>query len=145
MRITMHALKKVFLILLVGGNCVSCATVINGTTQKIPLTSEPMGASVVVDGQRVGYTPTQVQLKRKNSHLITFEKEGYESETVKLEPVLSAVVAGNIVAGGFIGWGVDAITGSQYRLIPETVNVIMRPCDYYYYQQPSFNPPYYGQ
>ncbi|MBA2369413.1 MAG: PEGA domain-containing protein [Candidatus Protochlamydia sp.] len=142
---TLLALQKISLFLLVSLNCVSCATVINGTTQKIPLTSEPMGASVMIDGQPVGYTPTQVEVKRKYSHLITFEKDGYESENVKLEPVLSGAVAGNILAGGFIGWGVDAINGSQYRLIPDAVNVRLKPCNFYNHCQPSFNPPYYYQ
>lgn len=141
----LRSLQKVFLFLLISVNCVSCATIINGTTQKIPLTSEPLGASVSVDGQPIGCTPMQVEMKRKTSHLITFEKEGYETENVRVEPVLSGAVAGNIIAGGFIGWGVDAYNGSQYRLIPDTVSVTMRPCQYRNYCQPPFNPPYYNQ
>lgn len=34
---------------------------------------------------------------------------------------------GNIAAGGLIGWGVDAATGAQYKLVPETVNVELQP------------------
>lgn len=120
-------IQKMILILLMGLNCVSCATVINGTTQRVPVSSDPVGAYVFVDGNPVGCTPTQIELKRKYDHLITLSKEGYEDETIRVEPVLSAAVAGNIIAGGFIGWGVDAINGAQYRLIPETVHVKMRP------------------
>jgi hypothetical protein len=103
-----------------------CATIINGTTQDIPITSSPEGASVQVDEFR-GTTPTTVELSRKRSHLVQLSKPGYLSETVKLERVVSGAVAGNIIAGGLIGWGVDAASGGQYRLVPDSVHVTMRP------------------
>ena len=34
-------------------------------------------------------------------------------------------VAGNIIAGGLVGWGVDAVTGAQYNLKPESINVTL--------------------
>ena len=37
----------------------------------------------------------------------------------------SGAVAGNLIAGGLIGWGVDAISGAQYKLVPETVNLTL--------------------
>ena len=45
-------------------------------------------------------------------------------------PVLKSVggaVWGNILAGGIIGWGVDAASGAQYNLKPETIFVRLRP------------------
>lgn len=119
--------KKLLSFSLLGVSCVSCATIVNGTTQKVSISSDPLGASIFVDGAPAGCTPNCIELKRKREHLISLSKEGFEDENVKLEPVLSGAVAGNIIAGGFIGWGVDAVSGSQYRLIPETVNVRMRP------------------
>jgi hypothetical protein len=102
------------------------ATIINGTTQEIPITSSPEGASVQVDQWR-GTTPTTAELSRKRSHLVQLSKPGYLSETVRLERVVSGAVAGNIIAGGLIGWGVDAASGGQYRLVPDTVHVTLRP------------------
>jgi hypothetical protein len=88
--------------------------------------SSPEGASVQV-GEFRGTTPTTVELSRKRSHLVQLSKPGYLAETVKLERVVSGAVAGNIIAGGLIGWGVDAASGGQYRLVPDSVHVTLRP------------------
>ncbi len=106
-----------------------------------------MGASIYVDGVPAGSTPTTLEVKRKRAHLLTLTKAGYEDETVRLEPVLSGAVAGNIIAGGFIGWGIDACNGSQYRLIPEAIQVRMRPSIYSadYPNNTSFQAPYMYQ
>lgn len=66
-------------------------------------------------------------LTRKKDNTLTIEKEGYETNTVTIRSVLSGAVAGNIIAGGLIGWGVDAASGGQKRLVPETVDVTLRP------------------
>lgn len=100
-----------------------CASIIKGTTQQIPIASEPSGARVTVDGNPAGTTPTTVTLSRKQNHMVTLEKEGFETENVAITKSIGGAVAGNIIAGGLIGWGVDAMTGAQYNLHPETLNV----------------------
>ena len=116
----------------------SCATIINGTTQRIPVDSNPQGATVCVNGNVEGCTPTTIEVKRKRDHLLTLSKEGYQTESFQLQHVLSGAVAGNLVAGGFIGWGVDACSGGQYRIVPETVYVDMKPCYPPYCPQNSY-------
>ncbi len=59
--------------------------------------------------------------------MVNIEKPGYEDVKIEIHSVLSGVVAGNIIAGGLIGWGVDAATGGQYRLVPEKIDVILKP------------------
>ena len=66
-------------------------------------------------------------MERKRDHSLVFELEGYQTEQVTITHVISGAVAGNILLGGLIGWGVDAMSGAQYRLVPETVNVELRP------------------
>jgi len=103
-----------------------CATIVHGTTQNIPCTTTPAGATVrTTDGFKCT-TPCNVTLKRKQDHTLTFEKEGCEPTTVAVRSVLSGAVAGNILAGGLIGWGVDAASGGQYRLVPETLDVTLK-------------------
>lgn len=103
-----------------------CATIVHGTTQDIPCTTTPAGATVrTTDGFKCT-TPCNVTLKRKEDHTLTFEKEGCEATTVGVHSVLSGAVAGNILAGGLIGWGVDAASGAQYRLVPETLDVTLK-------------------
>jgi hypothetical protein len=55
----------------------SCATIFRGTSQKIPVTSNPAGARIIVDGKDMGLTPLSVKLAKKRDHLIRLEKEGY--------------------------------------------------------------------
>lgn len=104
-----------------------CATIVKGTTQTIPIASEPSGARVSVDGAPAGTTPTKVTLDRKRSHMVTLELEDHETENIPVTNSIGGAVAGNIIAGGLIGWGVDAATGAQYNLHPETINARLRP------------------
>jgi len=104
-----------------------CATVVNGTTQKIPVASDPPAADVIVDGALVGQTPTSVVLKRNTDHLVTVQKAGYEPRTTPVVKDVGGAVWGNVLAGGVIGWGVDAASGAQYKLVPSTVSVALVP------------------
>jgi hypothetical protein len=59
--------------------------------------------------------------------MVTIEKDGFQSESVAVTKSMSAAVAGNIIAGGLVGWGVDAVSGAQYNLNPSTINVRLQP------------------
>ena len=104
-----------------------CASIVKGTTQAIPVSSDPTGADVKLDGNRVGQTPMSVEVKRKHDHLMTIEKAGYQPESVAITRNVGGAVFGNILAGGLIGWGVDAISGAQYNLTPATINITLKP------------------
>lgn len=102
-----------------------CASILKGTTQKIPISSDPAGADVLVDGSLVGQTPTNVEMKRKHDHLVTIQKTGYRPKSVAVVKDVGGAVWGNIIAGGLIGWGVDASTGAQYNLTPKTISIAL--------------------
>src|SRR5271170_290576 len=105
-----------------------CATIINGTTQPIAITSTPSGAKVIIDGGDSTYTtPASVDLARGQDHILSFSKPGYQEQTFTIRHSMSGVVAGNILAGGLIGWGVDAADGAQDKLTPETVQITLDP------------------
>ncbi|MSU72587.1 MAG: PEGA domain-containing protein [Opitutus sp.] len=104
-----------------------CATIVKGTTQEIPVSSDPTGARVNVDGSPSGTTPATLTLSRKTNHMVTFEKEGFSPESVAVTKSMGGAVAGNIIAGGLIGWGVDAMSGAQYNLSPKTISVRLQP------------------
>lgn len=114
---------KVCALALILLSATGCATVVKGSTQKVPISSEPSSADVLVDGNLMGQTPTTLVLKRKNDHLITVQRQGYQSRSVAVVKNVGGAVWGNILAGGLIGWGVDAVSGAQYNLVPETINV----------------------
>jgi hypothetical protein len=104
-----------------------CSSIINGRRQTVAVTSNPPGATVS-DGKQSWTTPATIQLERNRDHLLTFSKDGFETQTVVLNHAFSGVVATNIFLGPFwlLGWGTDAISGAQYRLVPETVNIQLR-------------------
>ena len=103
-----------------------CASITCGPNQRVPVSTNPPGATVMVDGEGSHKTPTTIKLRRKTDHNLIFVKEGYETEHVLLMHVISGAVAGNILLGGLIGWGVDAMTGAQFKLVPESVHVEMQ-------------------
>ena len=125
-------MKYLSLIMLVCLLCVcsffsGCASIIHGSTQKISVSSNPAGAKIQADGNSVGNAPVSVELKRKTDHILVFTKDGYKQEQVTIMHVVSGAVYGNIAAGGLIGWGVDAATGAQFKLVPETISMDLTP------------------
>ena len=101
----------------------SCASFVKGSTESVTVASNPSNANVKVDGMTRGKTPLNVELQRKRDHLVTVEKEGYETVSVPIFKSIGGAVWGNILYGGFIGWGVDASTGAQYNLSPTNISV----------------------
>lgn len=104
---------------------LSCATIFKGSTDDVSFSSEPSGAKVYVNGNLLGTTPVQLELKSKSSYTIEFKKEGYETKTVLLN---NSVGAGWIILdilGGLIPVIIDAATGNWYELDQEHVNAVL--------------------
>jgi hypothetical protein len=116
-----HTMFFPFFIILSG-----CATIVHGRTQQVLVSTNPPEA-FVSDGTNTLQTPATLELKRDKDYLLTISKPGYATETVQITHVLNAMVAGNILVGGLIGWGVDAVSGAHWRLVPETVSVTLNP------------------
>lgn len=98
---------QIILVLLVSSVFLfqSCATIIRGTSQNIPVTSYPEGAKIIVDGKEMGYAPIELKLKRKKSHLIRIEKQGYNPFEIRVTRKSSSLLSlwGNNFLGGTIG------------------------------------------
>lgn len=99
----------------------SCATIVNGTTQRICFTSCPPHATIWVDHCQMGQTPIAVDLTRGNNHIVHIELDGYQPYDIHIQKRMSKWVFGNIVFGGVIGLVVDLATGGVYKLTPEQV------------------------
>jgi hypothetical protein len=63
-------IRTVALILAVAASA-GCATILKGSNQSIPASSDPASADVLVDRTLVGQTPMSIQMKRKTDHLVT--------------------------------------------------------------------------
>ena len=82
----------------------NCATIIRGTSQRIPITSNPTGAKIIVDGEEMGYTPLNLKLKRKENHIIRIEKQGYNPLDIRIARKTSGSLAISILGNTFLGF-----------------------------------------
>lgn len=89
----------------------SCATILQGSPDRIPVNSMPSGASVYLNGVPVGTTPLMLSINHSDDANIMIKKEGYE-------PVM--IEKGKVVQGWFIvdiiwwpGAVIDLITHNQ--------------------------------
>ena len=99
----------------------SCATIVEGTTQTIAVNTPGVtGATCVLTSGKIGsisvVTPGTVTLK-KSSEAITVQctKECYSDGVGVLGTQIATAAAGNIIAGGVNGVGIDAATGAAHK------------------------------
>lgn len=103
-----------------------CATIIHGGNQTVKINSQPSGASVKIDGNVSGVTPTKAELSRKTSHRVEITLAGHKAYEITLEPHFNGATLGNILLGGIIGFAVDGSTGAGNTLKPDEVNAVLQ-------------------
>lgn len=106
----------------------------SGTTENISISSTPPGAEATVSGldiPTVCLTPCVVTVKRSADISVAFAKPGYEPQIIPLTKEVpgsgAAGFAGNILLGGVVGMGVDAVTGAALDHKPSPVIVTLQP------------------
>jgi hypothetical protein len=76
-----------------------CATIVNGRTQAVTVSSEPPGANVFLGSRLLGVTPARLELKRRDEHIVLrFEKDGFAAQDIPVQRSVSGWIAGNVVA-----------------------------------------------
>ena len=116
------------LALTVGG----CATIVGGgSNQVIQLQGTPSGAQYTIlssSGLQManGGIPASVRLPRKNEYQIQVSMEGYQSQTVAVTKSVNGWIFGNLIIGWIVGFAIDFITGSAYKLEPSLVTVALQ-------------------
>jgi hypothetical protein len=100
------------------------ATLFSGSTQAISIESIPSGATVYVDGQLRGTTPTSVMMdKTLSSHSIRVQKEGYSIENVVMGKSMDPVAILNIF------WDLsttDFLTGNLVEYSPNNYMIQLK-------------------
>ena len=111
-----------------------CASVSRGTTETISVASTPSGAEAVISGldaPMTCITPCAVVAKRNADISMTIQKPGFEPQVVQLTKDIPATgaagFAGNLLLGGLVGMGVDAVTGAATDHKPNPVIVTLQP------------------
>ena len=129
------------LALLAGITLIStgCATIVHSGPRKLPVASNPPGATVTIfdrDGNQVmkQTTPFTATLHPKyryfkgQQYRVVFEMPGYQPAEVRLQSRISGWYFANIAFGGLIGMvAVDPATGAMYNLWPDKVNQTLTP------------------
>jgi phosphoketolase len=114
------------------GMCVSgCASIIEGTTQNIAVTTTPKGGAKCVltssEGTYYVTTPGNANVHKTKHNLdVTCQLDGFKDSHTVVESHFNGATVGNVLAGGVIGIGVDAATGANYNY-PENVEIAMDP------------------
>lgn len=145
-------LVAALLALQVGG----CASVTRGWDEQLQFTSEPSGAEVktlieppqATERNDSGgvyvpavrrdplpgpacVTPCVMQVARRDTVIATFTKPGYAPQTVRVETRIAGTgavgMAGNVLVGGIVGVGVDAMSGATLEHYPNPVAVSLQP------------------
>ena len=115
----------------------ACATVVQGKSDTVELTSQPSGADVLfedADGERESVactTPCEAELRRTATWNATVSLPGHTPYRYQLRPGIGgsgpAGMAGNLIAGGVVGAMVDSRTGAMKDLSPNPVHVTLSP------------------
>lgn len=101
----------------------SCATVFKGGTQTVPVSTEPAGAEIIIDGVSYGTTPTSIRLEVDRSYTILLRSPAGEERTFQLRNEIGTLWIVLDVITGLVPLIVDAVTGDWYELKPGEVFV----------------------
>ncbi|MGZ5475275.1 MAG: hypothetical protein ACXW3E_03895 [Thermoanaerobaculia bacterium] len=123
-------MKRALLAAAISLCAVRCATIVNDTTEKIPVRSEPAGAVVSVECGNVpiygGVTPTVITVPRAAQPCgITIAKEGYVEARVDFQRQLSRATRANRIAAAPVGIAIGLfgfmLTSDSNIIDPEAV------------------------
>jgi hypothetical protein len=100
---------------------VGCATITKGTTQPVAITTPGVtGAQCTLKsaaiGSKVVSSPATIVLeKSQESIAVVCKKECFQDGTGIISSNTEAMAAGNLIAGGIIGLGIDAASGAMNK------------------------------
>ena len=98
-----------------------CATIVKGTTQQVAINTPGVpGASCTLVSSAIGTkvvaTPATLVLdKSQDSIAVTCKKECFQDGVGIISSNTESMTAGNILVGGPIGLGVDAVSGAMNK------------------------------
>ena len=108
-----------------------CATITRGSREAFVIETDPVGVDVRLSNGLTCITPCSLEVKRRPPITVTLSKEGYEEVTTTVESTIpgsgGAGLAGNVLIGGIIGFGVDAATGAARAHEPNPLVVKLVP------------------
>lgn len=110
--------------------------------QKIPVSTNPIGATIYADGKKVCTSPCAVSFDKQSNHLITIVKDGYEQVdlTVTREFKPDKAIRDGLITGVLTGGDPKEVgsevakevdeqerSGEAYVLMPDIITVTLTP------------------
>lgn len=125
-------MKKIIVALAACSMLGACATVTRGTSTNFDVQTSPSGASVsTTHGFSCPATPCSMRMPRKSAFQAMISKPGYKTVNASIGNRVSkgggGAMAGNLLAGGIIGAGVDASSGAMLDLRPDPLLITLEP------------------
>lgn len=134
-------LKKLTVILTIT-ICMGLLAACGVPKQKIPVSTNPLGATVYADGKKMCTSPCAVTLSRQSNHLLTIVKDGYEQVDMEItrqfmpdEAIRDGIISGVLKGGDPKEVGTEVAkemdeqerSGEAYELVPDIVTVTLIP------------------
>lgn len=104
---------------------IGCATIFKQKSRTVSFDSDPQGATILINGNRMGKTPMPLNLSNKKPVTVTFRKDGYEDKTYIINTKTGTGWVILDILGGFIPVIIDAITENWYNLDTSEVSVML--------------------
>ncbi len=123
--------KHLILLIGISVQLTGCATIIDGTHQTVHIKTPPTSHAYCTLSNSKGHwklrnTPGAVSVHRSSSALrVECNKAGYKAKTLYVNSHLKPEIAGNVIVGGFVGAGVDAVDGAAYGY-PSNISVPLK-------------------
>lgn len=117
----MRGAVGVVLVAVTVGLAAGCATITKGTTQPVAISTPGVtGATCTLTsggiGQKVVTTPATIVLDKSQDNIqVVCKKQCYQDGVGIIASHTEAMTAGNVVVGGVVGLGVDAVSGAMNR------------------------------
>ncbi len=107
-----------------------CASVVRGTTEKVVINAVPADATIRTSlGHNCPTGPCTVEVSRKTEFTAFAEKPGYKPGSLYIATKMSGEggvgLAGNVLIGGVIGVGVDAMSGATLDHYPNPATIML--------------------
>lgn len=104
-----------------------CASIMSGKTQDVTINSSPTGATVYLNGKKLGETPLSIKVDRpsKETGALKFEKKGYKTLEIPYTKKMNTWLLGNILFGGTFGTTTDYASGAMYEYQPDFLQVTL--------------------
>lgn len=119
---------KYLLAVLLLASLAGCALIVNGTSSRCLIESQPPGATIIVDGKAVARTPAKIDVTRQHRQKITLQKEGYEPADITFERHFDAgFILFDLLLTLGIGIPIDIATGAILTIYPGQAKVALHP------------------